>query len=156
MIVDKVLRGHELFSALTVNEIHQLSNFATEKEYKAGECIFEYNKATSHFYMLKEGDVYLLLPANPPEFSFAISKIDKGELFGLSSLLNSPRYTSTAKCYSAVKVLSIEAKHFRQILNANCPAGLDIINRVAGIYYVRYLNVLKKLQDVVSQVSLVR
>lgn len=156
MIIDKILKGHELFASLTVNDVHRLSNFASEKEYKAGETIFEYNQASSHFFMLKEGTVYLLLPANPPEFSFAISRIEKGELFGLSPLLNATRYTSTAKCFEATKVLSIEAKPFRELLQSNCPAGLDIINRVAHIYFTRYLNVLKRLQDVISQISLVR
>jgi len=139
-----------------VDEIHQLSNFASEKEYEPGETIFEYNQAAYHFYMLNDGLVYLLLPANPIEFSFAISKMETGELFGLSPLLNATRYTATAKCYEPTKVLAIEAKPFRELLRANCTAGLDIINRVACIYYARYLNTLKKLQNVVSQVSLVR
>ena len=155
MLVEKILKGHELFATLTVKEIHMLSDFTSEKEYRVGETIFDYNKPCSHFYMLKEGTVYLLLPANPPEFSFAIAKIEKGELFGLSPLLKADRYTSTAKCYEPTKVLQIEAKPFLEILHANSMAGLDVINRVAVTYYARYLNVLKKLQDVVSQVSMV-
>ncbi len=156
MIEDKVLKGHDLFSSLTPDEIHKLSRFAHEKEFREGESIFEYNQACAHFYMLKKGDVYLLLPANPKEFSFAVSKVAAGELFGLSPLLSASRYTSQAKCYSEVKVLAIEAKPFLELIRSNSHVGLDIINRVAQIYYARYLNVLKKLQDVVSQVSLVR
>lgn len=155
MIIDKTLKGHELFASLNVDEVNKLSAFSSMKEYDAEETIFEINQTSSHFYMLMEGTVYLQLPANPPEFSFAVSKISIGELFGLSPLLNSPRYTSTAKCYTKTKVLSIEAKPFRDLLHSNCPAGLDIMNRVARIYFNRYLEVLKKLQDVVSHISLV-
>ncbi len=156
MIIDQVLKGHDLFATLTVDEIHKLSSFASEKEFRAGETIFEYNQYCSHLYMLNEGSVYLQLPANPTEFSFAISKIEKGELFGLSPLLEATRYTATAKCYEATKVLSIEAQPFRELLKLNSLVGLDIINRIARIYYVRYLNLLKRLQDIVSQVSMVR
>ncbi|MDP8240797.1 MAG: cyclic nucleotide-binding domain-containing protein [Candidatus Hatepunaea meridiana] len=156
MITDQILKGHELFATMTVDEIHELSKFTSEKEFKAGETIFEYMQVCAHFYMLNEGVVYLQLPAQPSEFSFAISKIAKGELFGLSPLLNATRYTATAKCYEATKVLSIEAKPFRELLQSNCPVGLTIINQVASIYYARYLNILKKLQDIVSQVSMVR
>ena len=156
MVVEKMLKGHELFNSLNVDEVNRLSTFSSVKEYTAGEMIFEYNQASSHFFMLMEGTVYLQLPANPPKFSFAVSKLEKGELFGLSSLLNSPRYTSTAQCHTEAKVLSIEAKPFRDLLGLNCPAGLDIMNRVARIYYTRYLDVLKRLQDVVSQISLIR
>ena len=156
MIIDKMLKGHELFASLNVDEVNKLSTFSSVKEYKADEMIFELNQSCSHFYMLMEGVVYLQLPANPPEFSFTVSKIEIGELFGLSPLLNSPRYTSTAKCYEKTKVLSIEAKPFRDLLLENCPAGLDIINRVARIYFTRYLEVLKRLQDVISHISLIR
>ena len=156
MIIDQVLKGHELFATLNVDEIHKLSKFASERKFKAGETIFEYRQVCNHFFMLNTGVVYLQLPAKPKEFSFAISKLEKGELFGLSPLLNATRYTASAKCYEASKVLSIEAKPFRELLRQNSLAGLDIFNQLASIYYARYLNLLKKLQDIVSQVSVVR
>lgn len=106
--------------------------------------------------MLMEGSVYLRLPANPPEFSFVISKIEKGEIFGLSRLLDSPRYTTTAQCVEAAEILSIEAQPFRELLKQNCPVGLHIINQVAHIYFSRYIDVLKNLQAVVSQIPLIR
>ena len=156
MIADKTLKGHELFKALTVDEINKLSNFSALKEFKNGATIFEYNQKCSHIYMLVQGDVYLQLPANPSEFSFAISRVEKGELLGLSPLLNADRYTATAKCYKPTKVLAIEAAPFKELMLRNPSAGSDFINRVARIYYGRYLGVLKKLQNVVSQVSLDR
>lgn len=156
MIIDQVLKGHELFATLGVDEIHKLSKFASERNFKAGDTIFEYKQVCNHFYMLNKGLVYLLLPASPKEFSFAISKMEIGELFGLSPLLNATRYTASAKCYEATKVLSIEAKPFRELLQQNSLVGLDIFNQLARIYYARYLNLLKKLQDIVSQVSMVR
>jgi CRP-like cAMP-binding protein len=100
-----------------------------------------------------DGLVYLQLPVSPDDTRFAISKIEKGELFGISSLLKSERYTSTALCHEDTKVLSIEAKPFRDLLQLNCPAGMDIMNKVAYIYFTRYLDVIKKLQDVVSQIT---
>ena len=150
-----MLKGHEMFASLNVDEINQLSTFSSVKEFKADETIFEYNQASSHFYMLMEGLVYLQLPVNPQDFRFAISKVEKGELFGISSLLKSQRYTSTAQCFEDTKALSIEAKPFRELLQLNCPAGLDIINQVANIYFTRYLDVIKRLQDVVSQITLI-
>ena len=155
MGIDIMLKGHELFAALNVDEMNELSTFSSVKEFKADETIFEYNKASSHFYMLMEGLVYLQLPVKPRDFRFAISKVEKGELFGISSLLKSVRYTSTAQCYEDTKVLSIEAKPFRRLLQLNCPAGLDIVNQVAHIYFTRYLDVIKKLQDVVSQIAVI-
>ncbi|TKJ40114.1 hypothetical protein CEE37_10285 [candidate division LCP-89 bacterium B3_LCP] len=150
MIIDKMLKGQELFASLSVDEVYLTSTFSSVKEFEADEIIFDYNQASSHFYVLLEGGVYLQLPGKTSEFSFAVLKVEQGELFGLSPLLDSPRYTATAKCYKPTKVLSIEAKPFRDLLRENCPAGLDIINRVARIYFNRYINILSRLQEAVT------
>ena len=153
MSIDTILRGHELFASLNVDEMNELSTFSSVKDYLTDEKIFDYDSPSTHFYMLMEGLVYLQLPVDPDDSRFAISKIEKGELFGISSLLKSERYTSTALCHEDTKVLSIEAKPFRDLLQLNCPAGLDIMSKVAYIYFTRYLEVIKKLQDVVSQIT---
>ena len=152
----KVLKGHDLFSSLNVDEMHQLSSFAYVKEFKKDEIIFKTNRPGSHFYILMEGLVYLQLPSSEPGFSLTIDKVEKDELFGISSLLRSPRYTLTARCHKDSKALSIEAKPFRELLHKNCPAGQDIINKVAHIYFTRYLDLVKRLQDMVGQITLSR
>jgi CRP-like cAMP-binding protein len=151
MSIDTMLKGHELFASLNVDEMNELSTFSSVKDYMAEDTIFEFNSPSTHFYMLMEGLVYLQLPVESEDTRFAISKIEQGELFGISSLLKSQRYTSTAVCHEDTRLLSIEAKPFHNLLQLNCPAGLDIINKVAHMYFTRYLDLIKKLQDVVSQ-----
>jgi len=156
MSIDRMLKGHDLFRSLTVEEANQLSGFSSVKKYEANETVFKYNGLGLHVYMLMEGSVYLRLPASPPDFSFVISKIEKGELFGLSPLLGSERYTAAAECSKASEVLSIEAKPFRELLQKNCPVGFQIMSQVADIYFTRYISVLKNLQGVVNQIPLIR
>ena len=43
----------------------------------------------------------------------------------------------------------------RELLRNNAPSGYHIINRVALVYFGRYMKVMKKLQDVIGQISLV-
>ncbi|MEW5995649.1 MAG: hypothetical protein AB1744_14820, partial [Candidatus Zixiibacteriota bacterium] len=70
--------------------------------------------------------------------------------------LDSDRYTATAQCAELAEVLAIEAKPFRELLRTNCPVGFQIMSQVAHVYFTRYINVLKNLQDVVSQIPLIR
>ncbi len=151
---DTIVRGHELFASLNPDEINSLSSFSSVKQLAGGETIFEFNQAASRFYMMMEGQIYLELPASAPEFSVPISRVERGELFGISPLLDSPRYTSAARCYEKTKVMAIEAAPFRELLRTNCPAGLDIINKVARIYFARYIDVIRRLQDALGPVSL--
>ena len=147
---DMVLKGHDVFASLTVDEIHDLSAFSSVKEFRELDVIFENNQEASHFYILMDGSVYLQLPGNLPEFSIPISKVEKGELFGISPLLRSPRYTSTAQCYKDTRVLAVEAKPFLELLHQNRLAGVDIITRIANIYFTRYLDLIKRFQNVVG------
>ncbi|MBU8933878.1 MAG: cyclic nucleotide-binding domain-containing protein [candidate division Zixibacteria bacterium] len=156
MTVDRVLKGHDMFQSLSIDDAHQINSFSSVKKYRANEMVFKYGEAAAHVYMLLEGSVNLRLPANPADFSFVISKIEKGELFGLSPLLNSSRFTSTAQCIEPTELLSIEAQPFREMLMRNEVAGFNIISQVAHIYFTRYIEVLKSLQGVVGQISLIR
>jgi CRP-like cAMP-binding protein len=149
-----ILKGHDLFKSLNVDERQALSEISSVKEFKKGEIIFKYKQAVSHFYILMSGEVYLQLPADHPEFNLPVSKVEKGELFGLSPLLKSPRYTLTAQCFKATKALAVEAKPFREMLRSDSNAGLDILNQVAHIYFMRYLDLIKRLHSVVGQVTL--
>lgn len=156
MSIDGILKGHELFQSLGVDQAHAISGFSSVKKFKANETVFAYNDAAGHVFMLMEGSVNLRLPAEHSDFSLIISKIEKGELFGLSPLLDSPRYTATAQCIEATQLLLIEAKPLRELLKSNSMVGFEIMNQVAHIYFNRYIKVLKNLQGVVGQISLIR
>lgn len=152
MSIEKMLKGHDLFTSLNFDEVSHMSKFSAVREFKTGETIFEYNQPGTHVYILQEGLVYLQLPAVFPEFSLALSRVEKGDLFGISPLIESPLYTASAKCYADTKVLTIEAKPFRKLLESNSLVGLDVMNKVARIYFTRYIDLLKRLHEAVSQV----
>jgi len=148
------LRGHELFGSLSLEEANRLSGFSAAKTYEANETVFEHNKLGTHVFMLMKGGVNLRLPSDPSHFGIIVSQVAVGELFGLSPLLDSPRYTTMAQCTEPSEILVIEAKPFRELLRGNCPVAVDVLNRVARIYFSRYLNILSNLQAVVNQIPL--
>lgn len=154
--IDRILRGHDLFRSLGADQAKELSSWSAVKNYDAQETVFEYNSKAKHVYMLMEGSVNLRLPPTLQGFSLVISRIEKGELFGLSPLLGSTRYTATAQCIEPTALLLIETQPFRRLLEANCLVGFHMMNRVANIYFTRYIEVLKSLQGVVSQIALIR
>ena len=116
MSTETMLKGNELFQALSVEEVDRISALSSVKEFNTNDMIFVHDRPGTHIYVLMDGLVYLQLPSSIPEFSLSITKIEKGELFGLSPLLDSPRYTASAKCFAPTKVLAIEAKPVREIL----------------------------------------
>jgi CRP-like cAMP-binding protein len=148
-------RGYDLFSKLTMDEIRQLDEATSIKDFAEGDSIFEYNQSCSHVFVLMEGTIHLTLPANGPKSNLAVAKIAEKEIFGLSPLMQAPRYTAKAKCITDCRVMAMEADRLIRILERNQMVGMDILNEVAHIYYSRYLDLLRRLQETISQVAAV-
>lgn len=147
------LQKHDVFSKLTMDEIKQLDSFTHVRGYAAGEHVFEYHQACSHLYMLMSGSVHLMLPPTSSEFNLPFALVAKEEIFGLSALMKSARYTAEARCVTESRIMSIEVKPLLRILESNQTVGLEIVNTVSRIYYHRYLNMLGKLHDIVGHVT---
>jgi CRP-like cAMP-binding protein len=152
--IETVLRGHDLFRSLDIGEAHRISSFSAVRRYEANEMIFEQGVPGAHVFMLMKGTVNLQLPTKPKDLSLVISRIKEGELFGLSPLLGSKKYTASAQCMAAAEVLSIEAQPFIDILKSNAAVGQNVMQRVASIYFTRYIELLKSLHGVVNQLAL--
>ncbi len=152
MSVASVLQGHELLKNLAMEEIDKISKFSERKKFKKGDTIFLHGAVAAHSYILLKGRVLLRLPAKPDEFRIVIARIEEGELFGLSPLLGSEKYTAEARCAEDTEVLAIDAKELRGLLQADCVAGFCIMSEVAQAYFTRYIELLGRLQGIVTQI----
>jgi CRP-like cAMP-binding protein len=152
MSVASILQGHELLKNLTMEEVDRISKFSERKKFAKNDTIFLHEADAAQTYILLKGRVLLRLPSKPDEFRIVIASIDEGELFGLSPLLGSARYTAEAQCAEASEVLVIDAKPFRELLQADCLAGFYIMNEVAQVYFTRYVELLGRLQGIVTQI----
>jgi len=155
MKVASILKGHSLFSNFSIEEVNQISGFSEKKRYRKHELVFEYGEKASHLFVLLQGSVFLHLPAKPEEFRIIISKVAAGDLFGLSSLLGSEHYILEAQCAELADILVIDAEKFRNLLETDSAAGFIIMNEVASTYFNRYVEVLNRFQEIVTQIPLV-
>ena len=155
MSVQNILKGHELFLNMSVEDVDEISTFSERRGYDAGDTIFPHGHKGEKVYILLEGSVYLRLPAKPEEFRIVVSRLETNDMFGLSPLLGADRYTVEAHCAEDTEVLAIDAGKFRKVLENNSPAGVYIMSEVAKVYFDRYLELLKRLQGIVLQIPLI-
>ncbi len=154
MNIAGILGSHDLFKALSMDEINHLVETASVKSYKATETIFKFEQTGAHLFLLVEGSVSLRLPSPVGEPTLVISKVGKGEVFGLSPLLGSTQYTAEGYCESDAEVVAMEARPFNSFLLQNSRTGVLFMSEVANIYFTRYIEVLKNLQGIVHQIPL--
>jgi len=155
MGVQNILKGHELFLNLNVEVVDAISGFSERRGFDRGDTIFTRGQKADRVYILLDGVVYLRLPATPEEFRIVVAKLVKDDLFGLSPLLGSGQYTVEAQCAEDAEVLAIDAARFRKLLEQNTSSGMYIMSEVAKVYFERYVELLKRLQNIVLQIPLI-
>lgn len=152
----RMIMRHNLFGSLTSDEVDMIHDFSSVKEYQKNETIFHENRKATHVFLLLSGKVFLRLKGDDAHGDLNISHIEHGEFFGLSPLLGTDRYTSSAWCAENARALAIEIAALNKLLHRNPPMGFHILRQTAQIYFHRYTEVLKSLQKIVNQIPMIR
>jgi CRP-like cAMP-binding protein len=152
MIAD-ILTGHEIFKLLSPKEIDRVSQLTSEKRFKADEIVYRRAVPTGHFFIILEGTVALVLPGDQGRSEVTVARASKGELIGISPILGHDRYSVRAVAKTDATLLAIEAKPFLALLKDNPVALNGVHAAVARTFYARYLNLVTKLQGVVTQLT---
>ena len=153
MSVVRMLKGHDLFRSLPLEDVEEISAFSSIKSYVKEETIHRRGEPATHTYILVEGRVNLLVPGWTHEPSLVVARVAKGELFGIAPLLGAESYTSTAQCRSDCEVLAIEARPLKEILGRNAAVALHLMGKVAQAYFERYAENLERLQRILKEVA---
>ena len=154
MGVTEMLKGHDLFRSLTVENVGRINSFSSTKDFEKGGTVFRHEDTGAHVFILLVGRIHLTLPATVGEYRLIVTAVEKGEFFGLSPLLGSKRYTATALCLEPTKVLAIEANPFRAVLEENHLIGMEVMSMVAKAYYSRYIETFGRIQHILKHVPI--
>jgi CRP-like cAMP-binding protein len=142
MVSPEWLKKTELFDTLEESQLNALLSNSSVKSYSQGETIFQQGEEAKQLYILIQGEVDLTVKTQE-KIALMTSKIEKeGAVFGTPSLMEPFRYNVTAKCLKPTKVLAIEAHHIRKKIEENPRMGVEIMRKLASIYFNR-LNELR-------------
>jgi CRP-like cAMP-binding protein len=153
MDVNKTLMGHDVFRSFSPKQVDAIASFSSPKTLGEGETVYAPDRRATHVFVLLEGRVELRLPGAPAYPGLLVSRIQRGELFGVAPLLGCERYTTRAVCAAASKILYVEARPLIEMLKGNAPIGQDIMTSVARAYFDRYQRLVERVQRVVADLA---
>ena len=142
------LKGHELFTSLSMEGVQKINEISEVKEFKAGESIFQPNQEAKNLYILLDGLVALRFPAKEDAFSAGLVRIEKDDLIGAGALLGTASYINQAYCVQDSKVLAIDGRKLRDILEEDRITGFDVTMKIAQAYFERYISIMQKIQNI--------
>ncbi len=132
-----ILKEAGLFGDLTEKQLESIGRSAQEKVYDSEQNIFVHGEEANKLYVLLEGTVDLKIKAFE-DIDLMTSKLtNKGDVFGTAALMVPALYNVTAKCAENTRVLAIDAKALRGIIDEDPKLGLEIMRRLAQLFFSR-------------------
>ena len=120
------IRGVEIFSQATVEELYRLADFARVVEFASPGVIFGENDLGDSFYVLVEGSVELASEAKKTR-----EVAGPGEAIGLYSVLTRERRCATATALEPTTALAIAAEDLYTVLSNNAEILVSIFKHFA-------------------------
>lgn len=142
MVSCEWLRRTELFERLFESQLQDLLSHSTVRSYHERETIFHQGEEAIYLFILIKGIIDLIAKTKE-HLDLLASQIEKeGAVFGTASLMEPFHYNVSAHCVKPSEVLVIDAKWLRERMKEDPKLGMEIMSRLAYIYFTR-LNALR-------------
>ena len=118
-----ILKGINLFSGLTVEEVFQIAQIAIEERYLAEEVIFHEGDVGDSMFIIINGSVSIYNQKKE------ITTLETGECFGEMALLDHEPRSSSIRAITDTAVLKIDEENFYELVAGN----IEIIQGIVKI-----------------------
>jgi CRP-like cAMP-binding protein len=124
------------FKGLSAEDLSALAPFFASITYVAGTTIFQQGDRADNLYLVARGEVSIRYkPADGPVMT--VTRVQPGGVFGWSSAVGNPTYTSGAVCSLDSEILCIRGEELRRLCEQNPRIGNVLLERLALVVVER-------------------
>jgi CRP/FNR family cyclic AMP-dependent transcriptional regulator len=136
VVSPELLRRYPFFSVFEDTPLKAIAMVAEDVTFEPDQSLYEIDKLADKLFVLISGNVehYFVIVDSPnPAIrkEFYLSDINPGDTFGLSSLVEPFRHTTTARATTSSRVIQIEASSLRTLGELDARLGYVIMYQVA-------------------------
>lgn len=121
------LRSLSLFEALSPAELAMIEGLIHEREYQAGEVVFDEGEEGQAIYIVLEGDVLIIRQ----EFADPIARLGPGSFFGELALLDSAPRMAQARAATPCRLAVFFRDDFLGLLDTHGRVASKIARQLA-------------------------
>src|ERR1700737_4009633 len=115
-----------LFAGLSDDDIHELTNVARKRAFRAGEVIFHRDDPGQVLYIIKEGKVKIAL-ISPDGQEISLVVFGKGEYFGDLALLDGLPRSADAIALEKVECYTLQRSDFQKAIMKNPKIAISVL-----------------------------
>lgn len=126
MIDPNIFNDVELFSLLDADERKVLAQQVNIVEFSPGQTIFHAGQPGGHAYVVQYGKVSVSLKTIDNE-EIVVDIAERGEIFGMSSLLAQAEHLTTALALETTQAIEIDRNDIATLIQQKPLAGMDMM-----------------------------
>ncbi len=140
------IKGIELFSGLSEDEINKLIEYIEKKKFNKGDLLFEEHGKREDIFIIYKGEVELFKSLHFGSEK-KLSYFSKGDFLGEGSWTDDSPHSTSARAKMDTTVFSIRKKYF----NENGPATVKIFSNIARVISRRMRHANNRMVNVAAQ-----
>ncbi len=130
MVSPEMLRRYPYFAGVSEESLKRVATISDEKMISAGEVIFREGQDSTCLHIVVEGQVDIQFELGNGERR-TVDTLVGGDLLVLSALVEPYKITATSVARTAVRLISIDARQLRQMMEADPQLGFRLMQGVA-------------------------
>lgn len=155
MVEKNEIKGFEIFSAFSEEQLEEILKLTEKKSYEKGAKVYNRGDKADRIYVVTNGMVSLRRIDPGEDVGISFEKRQTGELFGAACFMEPREYTLTAICLEDSEVVAIDAEKLFQLCERNFEIGYKFIKEVARIYFERYKIAKNQIHQMVKEPTII-
>lgn len=129
------LRGVDVFSRLSDDDLSCIANYCIRDVYEAGKYCALQGNTTDELHIVNEGKVAVEMRVDVVPFTQTvnIANLGKGKVCAWSALVEPNVLTASVKCVDRTQVISIKASHLQRIFKERPRVEAVVMRNLAVI-----------------------
>jgi CRP/FNR family cyclic AMP-dependent transcriptional regulator len=140
------LSAHEFFKGLNEDFITLLSEYATERQVKKGEVLFQPGRPANRFYLLRNGRVSVQVPALVGP-ALELQVLGENQILGWSWLIPPYRWNFLARAVEDTDLLEFDGSAILERCEKDPKFGYELFKRFTALMSERLDAARQKMMD---------
>jgi len=143
MEIEDTLKRAEVFLGLDDSDLSKIAALPScrEQAYQFEEVIFRAGNEAKYLYILKEGQVDLVMDVTPKSAQAAtkavVNRITAGDFFGWSAIVEPHFYTMSAICIKPSRAVVISGVELMALFDRDYHVGYKVLQSLSRIIGIR-------------------
>jgi CRP-like cAMP-binding protein len=133
MVPIETLKNLDIFDGLSERELESLTEIAEIAELPKGSIIFREHEDSQQPSSYCWWNIAIQFEVGHHTQDAVVHSVGSGQAFGWSALVQPYKFTATARCINASKLVTISRVKLRDLMEEDCHMGFVIMEKLAEL-----------------------